>query len=1032
MSDIIYSDQNSDTIFSLESLRTKYIPLIPNHQYDSSLDVYGLELFIRQNDKTNQKGLSVNNLSELFDKIFFDSIDIKDSYLIFKNDSIQNKIYINNSYIKDIKKVGDGANFKVENLNAIVDNFVINNFNSSINLDQEKFSLKNIYLNNQENFLEGDMVINFDKDFKIKNISNSSLDFNFNPNLFEPFKKNVELNGNISGEIQFSGTEEDLKVNKLFLSHELFELNSEINIKNILSDDFEIDTFIKNLDINEAYLKSNYKFNKRFNLPLFQGSLNIKNKNLTFIFNELNESEKNEIKLEGNIMLDSKLSYQLKIDSSFTENDKLLEILDLNYLNLKTSISGSNKLTSINSDINLVKDENEFKFITNSKIVNDNFNGQIELFSKNVKIESNVSGNMLNKLFVIDSKINVNGNNNSEDFEINTNSRLDLDLSDSKNIISLLKLEKLFYKSSENEFSFENLCEINNILKTNIISNGSNYDFRIFLKDGLLQFNSFLGENLKINGYYKNSNNLNLDIQISDLIVNNFYEINKNPISGIINSVINVNRSPENRTFLMNSNFSNLQIKNYDLGNMNINIFGNTDYRSYAVNLDLVKQDSTILKGEGSIIATNDKPNIDIDFVINNLDISFIEKIGSNTMSNISSNISGKINLWGQSDNIQHNGKLFLNDSKFTIPYLNIDYLLSNNSEVELYNQNFEFNNINLDTESNSSPTLLVGKINHQDYKNWNLDLNFQSDRLYILNKEYNENDSFYGEAYLGGDIKIYGPTNQVSININGETQSGTNITIPQTNNYSFDDFSFITFSNLNSNSKEITNSNYISSQSDKSLDLNINLEINDNAEVEITVDQETGSYISGKGNGDLFMEIDSDGKFNIFGDFIATEGIYNFRNLALIDKKFKLKKGGTIVWDGDPLLAQMNIQASYEVPGGANPALLLDNPNFNKKIPTDVEIKLTGELTKPDSPEFEIFFPNTSSTVISEINYKLNDPEIRQLQAISLLTQGIFINEVSVSIEGVTNNIYEKVSEVFSDILEAKTLSKQVGEPPL
>ena len=52
-----------------------------------------------------------------------------------------------------------------------------------------------------------------------------------------------------------------------------------------------------------------------------------------------------------------------------------------------------------------------------------------------------------------------------------------------------------------------------------------------------------------------------------------------------------------------------------------------------------------------------------------------------------------------------------------------------------------------------------------------------------------------------------------------------------------------------------------------------------------------------------------------------------------------------------------MNIQATYEVPGGANPALLLDNPNFNKKIPTNVDIVLTGELTKPDSPNFEIFF---------------------------------------------------------------------------
>ena len=54
-----------------------------------------------------------------------------------------------------------------------------------------------------------------------------------------------------------------------------------------------------------------------------------------------------------------------------------------------------------------------------------------------------------------------------------------------------------------------------------------------------------------------------------------------------------------------------------------------------------------------------------------------------------------------------------------------------------------------------------------------------------------------------------------------------------------------------------------------------------------------------------------------------------------------------------------------------SNVAHLLDNPNFNKKIPTDVEIRLTGNLTKPNSPDFEIYFPNTSSTVTSEINYK-------------------------------------------------------------
>ena len=113
-----------------------------------------------------------------------------------------------------------------------------------------------------------------------------------------------------------------------------------------------------------------------------------------------------------------------------------------------------------------------------------------------------------------------------------------------------------------------------------------------------------------------------------------------------------------------------------------------------------------------------------------------------------------------------------------------------------------------------------------------------------------------------------------------------------------------------------------------------------------------------------------------------------------------------------------MDLEAVYSVPGGANPALLLDNPNFNRKIPTEVLVRLQGNLLKPDDPIFEIDFPNTNAVVTSDINYRLADPQTSQLQAISLLSQGIFINEVSVSVEGITNNLYEKASDIFSNIM--------------
>ena len=74
---------------------------------------------------------------------------------------------------------------------------------------------------------------------------------------------------------------------------------------------------------------------------------------------------------------------------------------------------------------------------------------------------------------------------------------------------------------------------------------------------------------------------------------------------------------------------------------------------------------------------------------------------------------------------------------------------------------------------------------------------------------------------------------------------------------------------------------------------------------------------------------------------------------------------------------------------------MLVDNPNFNRKIPTNVEIQLIGNLLKPDDPVFDITFPNATGIVVSEINYRLADQQRRQLQAISLLSQGIFISDV-------------------------------------
>jgi hypothetical protein len=120
-----------------------------------------------------------------------------------------------------------------------------------------------------------------------------------------------------------------------------------------------------------------------------------------------------------------------------------------------------------------------------------------------------------------------------------------------------------------------------------------------------------------------------------------------------------------------------------------------------------------------------------------------------------------------------------------------------------------------------------------------------------------------------------------------------------------------------------------------------------------------------------------------MWGDFLTTEGEYNFKYGGVIDKKFTVLPGGSINWEGDPLTADVNIQAMYSL--YANPSALLDNAPITRKIETNVIVKLSESLLQPQL-DYEISFPSANSIINSELQYRLEDKNKRELQALSLL----------------------------------------------
>ena len=300
----------------------------------------------------------------------------------------------------------------------------------------------------------------------------------------------------------------------------------------------------------------------------------------------------------------------------------------------------------------------------------------------------------------------------------------------------------------------------------------------------------------------------------------------------------------------------------------------------------------------------------------------------------------------------------------------------------------------------------------------------FGSDRLLVLNTQDSEDALYFGTAFVAGNINIEGPTDQLVIKAEVTSEEGTVFKIPLKDTEAFGDSSFIHF--LSPEEKQARIDGNIATIEDiKGLEMDFDLTVNENAEIEIVIDKDSGSTIKGRGNGGLLAQINTNGKFNMYGDFIVKEGTYNFIYGGLVQKEFRVKEGGTLVWEGDPLKAEINIKAIYDKIQ-ANPSVLLDNP-INRSIPVEVEIHLTDQLEQPNVA-FNLNFPNVNTTLNSELQYRLDDNDSRQFQALSLLTTGSFKSELSVDGQDLFGLFSDRASALLNDILSGEDGKLQFG----
>jgi len=602
------------------------------------------------------------------------------------------------------------------------------------------------------------------------------------------------------------------------------------------------------------------------------------------------------------------------------------------------------------------------------------------------------------------------GNRNDDEFNLNLFHTIN---EDNKSVVGIQQSD---FKFKENVWY---LNEDNNRNNKIIFDN----NFRDLQIDSLVM--SHQNEEIRLSGNLRDSTYKNFKMKFQNVDIAKITpEIDSLDLAGTLNGDLDLLQ--EDAAYFPNTNLKidSLEVNDTFMGNLQMDVKGNTDLTNYSVYAVLQKEGLESLSAIGGINVSGNEPSIDLEVNLNKLNLSIFTALGADVLTDIRGFASGRAFVTGNYKNPDFSGSLRLNKTGLRIPYLNIDIDFQDQARVNLTKQQFVFDNIDIVDTKYNTQGVLDGTISHRNFSEWFLDLSLNSDRLLVLDTEADEDALYYGTAFIDGEATIKGPTDQLVIDVNATTERGTVFKIPLSDTESVGDNSFIRFLSPEEKAAKLAGEE-LELPEVKGIEMIFDLDITNDAEVEVVVDKTSGSTLKGRGSGNLLLEINTNGKFNMWGDFIVYEGVYNFKYAGLVQKVFTVESGGSINWDGDPTDAQLDVSAVYSL--NANPAVLLENPSVNRKIPVDVVINLQGEIAQPDIG-FEIEFPSASSTVKSELQYRIDDRATTELQALFLVTQGTFYSEFGLRGAAIYGTLAERASSIVNDIFADDDGKFQVG----
>lgn len=536
-------------------------------------------------------------------------------------------------------------------------------------------------------------------------------------------------------------------------------------------------------------------------------------------------------------------------------------------------------------------------------------------------------------------------------------------------------------------------------------------------------------ESILLDGLISKDPEHSLNLALTNLNLDILNTISSSSLSGIVNGRAEMKDVYKNFYLQNNLTIKDLVVDKFLVGDVSGTNIWNHDEKQFDINLliDRLAKRTLTLSG---FYNPEDKRPLYLTAKLEETNIKIIEPFLKGIFSQMDGMLSGLYEITGTFSQPLIKGEGKIERGRIMIDYLKTLYTFQ--GTLGMTPNQIIFKDFTLYDGLKNQGTL-DGYLTHRNYSTFRINLDAAFTNFQVLNTTSKDNSLFYGQAYGSGNLNMFGPLSNMKISATARTSKNTRIFIPISGTESVEKSDFITFVHFNDSLQSISQKKKKKTSDEPSgIILDLNLDITPDAYTEIIFDIKAGDIVRGYGNGDIKLQIDTKGEFNMFGLYEFEQGFYNFTLYDIINKEFRITKGSRISWFGDPYAGILNLTASYRQMASLGPILpnqsedILSSPQVRRKYPVEVLLKLDGPMLSPIIV-FDIVakdLPNNVTTdngTLLQLDFyfkafkaKLDEQELNR-QVFSLLILRRFSPPDAFSTSGSISN---SVSELLSNQL--------------